>query len=184
MNMVKSIRGLGRLTLACSLLLAMASLALCQSDCADCSKQKSTVAKVEGWATVPNGSQVWLRPGLDAYEHDTGLVRDLQTGRKSMPITPDSNVNWRPLVAPVQPVPPPPPPPPRSPYAPYYAPYSPYVLPQVAPPAYQPYYHGGGYDYGPNHVYGQNVYSNQPCNGCGAKLGSPGSINSRWTRVQ
>ena len=36
------------------------------------------------------GGQVWLEPGRQAYEHDTGLVRDLVTGQKSRPITPQS----------------------------------------------------------------------------------------------
>ncbi len=139
-------------------------------------------SKVAAWATVPGGKQVWLRPGIDAYEHDTGLVRDTRTGVKSQPITPQSlaynnSPNYV-YPVPVYPVPVAPVPPPRSPYGP-----QPYAMPTTPPPAYTPYspYYrgGGGYDWGPN-----NVYYGQPCNGCGAKLGSPGSINGRWTRVQ
>ncbi len=44
--------------------------------------------KMEGWANVPGGV-VYLRPGIDAYEHDTGLVRDTNE-QKSLPITPQS----------------------------------------------------------------------------------------------
>jgi hypothetical protein len=61
-----------------------------------CSAAESThtatlpaVKKMEGWANVPGGT-VWLEPGRQAYEHDTGLVRDLVTGTKSRPITPQS----------------------------------------------------------------------------------------------
>lgn len=127
--------------------------------------------KKEGWANVPGGT-VWLEPGRQAYEHDTGLVRDLATGQKSMPITPQSMAG-RPAL-PVYP----------SPYqlptyqVPTYAipsypvhpispPRSPYAMPRHSP---QPWY-----DLGPG-----NVYANQPCNGCGAKLGAPGNINARW----
>lgn len=44
---------------------------------------------LQGWVDVPGGT-VWLRPGEDAYEHSTGLVRDLRTGRKSYAVTPQS----------------------------------------------------------------------------------------------
>jgi hypothetical protein len=142
----------------------------------------TSTGKVEGWANVPGG-QVWLRPGIDAYEHDTGLVRDMRTGQKSQPITPQSLAySNRPI--PPSPYPIAPPAPPRQPYQPY----QPYAMPSVPPPAYspnyrQPYQYGGyGYDWGPGNVYYNGT--GQPCNGCGAKLGSPGSINQRWTRVQ
>jgi hypothetical protein len=129
--------------------------------------------KKEGWVNVPGGT-VFLEPGRQAYEHDTGLVRDLATGQKSMPITPQSMAG--PTLAPTLPsypmyqVPtytlpaypqpyPVPISPPRSPYA---------VVPSYAP---QPWY-----DLGPGNVYARP----NPCNNCGAKLGAPGSINARW----
>lgn len=150
------------------------------------SNEKTTAGKVEGWANVPGGQQVWLRPGVDAYEHDTGLVRDQRTGVKSMPLVRGAARPTSPHVLPHYPYPMSPVAPPSPPASPYlYAPYQPYALPTMPPPAYtpaNPYRYGGGfgYDFGPGNVY----YSDQPCNGCGAKLGSPGSINSRWTRVQ
>lgn len=161
----------------------IACLCLCMGS-ASLLGQETKSGKVEGWANVPGG-KVWLRPGMDAYEHDTGLVRDLQTGQRRSPITPESIANRYPrnpsypLTVPQPPIVVIPPAPPRSPY----------VIPPSAPPAYQPYqpyqsqpyFNSAGYDYGPNNIY---AYSPQPCNGCGAKLGSPGAINSRWTRVQ
>lgn len=50
---------------------------------------QSNSKELAGWANTPTG-QVWLRPGRDAYEHNTGLVRDLQTGVKTLPIRPSS----------------------------------------------------------------------------------------------
>jgi hypothetical protein len=102
-----------------------------------------------GWANVPGGT-VWLNPG-DAYEHDTGLIRD-NRGVKRYPTTPQSMPS-RPAVAPAVP--------PASPYAPapvyqpYYAPpvapYVPAPQPYYAPQPYQPYYMPPvpPYDYGP-----------------------------------
>jgi hypothetical protein len=43
--------------------------------------------ELEGWASVPGGT-VWLRPGIDSYEHSTGLVRDMRTGQKHYAVTP------------------------------------------------------------------------------------------------
>jgi hypothetical protein len=81
---------------------------------------QATMKKMEGWANVPGGT-VWLEPGRQAYEHDTGLVRDLQTGQRSMPITP---VLIQPQ--PLQPLVP------MQPFAPAYTP-SPYVMPYRNP---------------------------------------------------
>lgn len=154
--------------------------ALCAIACLLCPvlAQETKSGKVEGWANVPGG-KVWLRPGLDAYEHSTGLVRDLQTGQRRAPITPE---NARYPSVPQPPIVVIPPAIHRSPYQ--LPPPLPTAPPAYYPYAYQPYqpyqpYYNSGYDYGPN-----NVYYGQPCNSCGAKLGSPGSINNRWTRVQ
>jgi hypothetical protein len=116
---------------------------------------------VEGWANVPGGT-VWLNPGTQAYEHDTGLIRDLRTGQKSLPITPQNFTQQQPTLAPPLPylqVPQ------RS--LPSYP--STYPLVIYTSPQYLPYA-----DYGPGNVYAR------PCDNCGAKLGAPGSINSRW----
>lgn len=129
--------------------------------------------KAEGWANVPGGT-VFLRPGQDAYEHDTGLVRDLRTGQRTYPITPQSLSNRQPAHAPQLPQ--------LSPVVPqpiYAWPSNPYLQPNWNGPS--KYYPAGptGYDYGPG-----NIYANQPCNSCGAKLGSPGAINGRWPKLQ
>lgn len=50
-------------------------------------QQRPATQDLEGWANVPGGT-VWLRPGVDSYEHSTGLVRDMQTGQKHYPVTP------------------------------------------------------------------------------------------------
>jgi hypothetical protein len=56
----------------------------------------------QGWATVPGGV-VYLRPGVDAYEHSTGLVRDMRTGQKYRPLTPQSiDLSQAPIAAPSQ----------------------------------------------------------------------------------
>lgn len=74
-----------RIRTLCVMLLA--SLAL-TSICSAQDQTKST-KELAGWANTPDG-QVWLRPGIDAYEHDTKLVRDTRTGQKTRPITPQS----------------------------------------------------------------------------------------------
>jgi len=50
-------------------------------------QQRPAAQDLEGWANVPGGT-VWLRPGVDSYEHSTGLVRDMRTGQKYYPVTP------------------------------------------------------------------------------------------------
>ena len=131
--------------------------------------------KKEGWANVPGG-QVWLEPGRQSYEHDTGLVRDLVTGQKSRPVTPQSaNVACPNCIAPlaVNPLYP------LNPYpAPYPAPYpQPYPMTvQPVPPTYTP---RPWFDLGPNSVYLPSLYNSRGA-GYGVKLGSTGSINSHW----
>jgi hypothetical protein len=139
--------------------------------------------KKEGWANVPGG-QVWLQPGRQAYEHDTGLVRDLATGQKSRPITPQSLMQPQPQC---------------QPYAPnvvapmavntypaypvYPQPYSPAPYPitvQPVPPTYVP---RPWFDLGPNSVYLPSLYSGAR-GGYGVKLGSTGSINSHWKQTR
>ena len=150
----------------------------------DFSSKSKTAEKKEGWANVPGG-QVWLEPGRHAYEHDTGLVRDLVTGLKSRPITPQSVAqqncfNSQPnVVAPlaVNPLYP------LNPYpAPYPAPYpQPYPISvQPVPPTYTP---RPWFDLGPNSVYLPSLYSSGR-GGYGAKLGSPGAINSHWKQTR
>lgn len=62
-----------------SLLLAAASLLITPTTHAQ--------QELQGWVNVPGGT-VWLRPDVDAYEHNTGLVRDMRTGHKYHPVTP------------------------------------------------------------------------------------------------
>lgn len=131
----------------------------------DCHAQ----TKVEGWAKVP-GNTVWLEPGRHAYEHDTGLVRDLQTGQKFMPITPQSLQTKQPTLSPALPyviVP-------QQPTlaTPYRLPPATPTYPQSYPLVVLPYA-----DYGPGNIYATAA----PCNGCGAKgVSRPGAINARW----
>lgn len=53
------------------------------------SQSQNAKTDLEGWVNVPGGT-VWLRPNVDSYEHSTGLVRDMRTGQKYHPITPQS----------------------------------------------------------------------------------------------
>jgi hypothetical protein len=149
-------------------MLCLPSLALAQSTLKT-TKQDAT-KKVEGWASVPGG-QVWLEPGRHAYEHDTGLVRDLQTGQKSIPITPQQLQSRQ--------VPPTYFGPPAFVQPTYVQP--PYVQPLASPLFVQPRYLQPWYDLGPNNVYAQPPGVG---NNFGAKLGSPGSINHRWRATQ
>lgn len=145
--------------------------------CADQAKN-STVKKVEGWAQVPGGT-VWLEPGRQAYEHDTGLVRDLVTGQKSYPLQPSSQLSYAvPQVAPRVVVPQVGP---RvvSPTVPVV----PFQVPQVYQPYANPYYvpqyqHNSrnSIDVGPYGVGGG-------CNSCGA-IATHGAISSQWRKVQ
>jgi hypothetical protein len=134
--------------------------------------------KKEGWANVPGGT-VWLEPGRQAYEHDTGLVRDLRTGQKSRPITPQSMVTPQSNCCP--------PAYPQPMYQPVYQPPIP-MQPLVFQPAYPvpPTYVPNRqpmplpwFDLGPNNVYAPSLYNSN--RGYGVKLGSTEpSINSRW----
>jgi hypothetical protein len=151
--------------------------------------------KKEGWANVPGG-QVWLEPGRQAYEHDTGLVRDLVTGQKSRPITPQSLMQPQPQCQPCEPnVVAPLAVNPRYPLNPYPAPYpAPYpVYPQPYPQPYPapypisvqpvpPTYVRPWFDLGPNSVYLPS-YSNGR-SGYGVKLGSTRSINQQWKQTR
>ena len=129
---------------------------------------QTSSSDLAGWANVPGG-QVWLRPGLDAYEHDTGLVRDLNTGRRSAPITPQaSRVQGSPHPPAVVLVPA---------YQPVYQP-APIYQPPVAPiptspscpncrypanPYYSPRYNNVPYDVGPyGNMAGQNYGFQSP----------------------
>ena len=133
--------------------------------------------KKEGWANVPGGT-VWLEPGRQAYEHDTGLVRDLQTGQKSRPITPQS-LAARPAQSNCCP--------PQYPQ-PYLQPVYPQPMqPLVFQPAYPvpPTYIPTRqplpmpwFDLGPNNVYAPSLYNNR--GGYGVKIGASPSINSQW----
>ena len=151
---------------------ALLFLGLCFGLCLP-NAEAQTKNMVEGWAKVPGGT-VWINPGTQAYEHDTGLIRDLRTGQKSLPITPQSLTQQPTLAPPLPPLVTP------QLVAPYYLPSNLPVLPRYAYPQYA----GPTYtpnllpyaDYGPGNVYA----TSPPCNDCGAKLGQPGSINSRW----
>jgi hypothetical protein len=136
--------------------------------------------KIEGWANVPGGT-VWLEPGKQAYEHDTGLVRDLRTGQKFMPIRPHSVPSSTPMAPVLSPVYAPTTCPkcplqPSVPVSPYSPPYviTPYLPMPVPPTYYGPYNAPPRYDLGPNNMYGRSV------GGYGAKLGAPGAISNRW----
>lgn len=124
--------------------------------------------ELQGWVNVPGGT-VWLRPGIDSYEHSTGLVRDMRTGQKSYAVTPqqqayvvqppyvqsncgpcvNGNSNCGPCnaqgatvaprVAPVTVAP-------QRPYAPQYLP-NPYYAPFA--PSTRPRANSSRYDYGP-----------------------------------
>ncbi len=124
--------------------------------------------KMEAWANVPGGT-VWLEPGRTAYEHDTGLVRDLQTGQKSLPITPQSQLYYQPafpptvirqpqLLQPMMPLSP------MQPFAPNYPMPAPLVMP----------YRNPHYDVGP---YGR--YDS----GRGAISSGRGNIAGKWQQV-
>lgn len=140
--------------------------------CADGKNVQSAVRKVEGWAQVPGGT-VWLEPGRQAYEHDTGLVRDLVTGQKSYPVQPSSQLSYSvPRVSPRV-------------VAPQVGPrvLSPFQVPQVYQPYANPYYvpqyqHNSrnSIDVGPYGVGGG-------CNSCGA-IATHGAISSQWRKVQ
>ncbi len=164
-----------RKTLAVGMLGIMGVLMLAMGASLACGQVKK-----EGWANVPGGQQVWLEPGRHAYEHDTGLVRDLVTGMKSRPVTPQSlaqqQSNCCPnTVAPLAVNP-------LYPLNPYPAPFpSPYPTPypisvQPVPPTYVP---RPWFDLGPNSVYLPSLYNSRG-GGYGAKLGSPGTINGKW----
>lgn len=130
----------------------------------DLAARPASVKKMEGWANVPGGT-VWLEPGRQAYEHDTGLVRDLQTGQRSMPITPQSQLyaptSYTPVLIQPQPLQPLVP---MQPFAPAYMP-SPYVMP----------YRNPHYDVGP---YGR--YDS----GRGAISSGRGAIAGQWQQVK
>jgi len=147
------------------------------------------VRKVGGWARVPGGT-VWLEPGRQAYEHDTGLVRDLATGQKNYPIRPSTELNYsQPLAYSVPQV------------APQVV--APVVLPQVGPrlvaPAvplvpfqvpqvYQPYanpYYVPQYQFNSRNSIDIGPYGAGGCSGggCGA-IATHGAIRSQWRKVQ
>jgi hypothetical protein len=124
--------------------LIVAMLLLCFSITLPCAAADMN-KPVSGWANVPGGT-VWLNPG-EAYEHDSGLVRDRQ-GVKRYPTTPQMRFPQQsPTVWPSRPVAPQPMVMPQ-PYAP-----NPYFAPAPAYPyAYpnpQPYYQPSPYDHGP-----------------------------------
>lgn len=112
--------------------------------------QNSVLEKpMESWARVPGGT-VWLNPG-DAYEHDTGLVRD-QYGRRHAPVQPNAVQPSQRWVSP-------------QPNRPYWRP-QPYCpnCPQHYPqPYYAPAPNWQRFDYGP--------YQRRPY-GYGAPMGS------------
>jgi hypothetical protein len=164
--------------LVCAILFAGIHPVYAQSQSVTKSQQK-----MEGWANVPGGT-VWLNPGTQAYEHDTGLVRDLRTGQKSLPITPQSlqvpstpQVYWQspqqipqqvPFCAPCQPV----------------QPLNPLAINPLYPiyPVPRTYNPRPWYDLGPNDVYAPSLA--RPGSGYGAKVDARGSINSRWKATQ
>jgi hypothetical protein len=150
--------------------------------------QSQSTKELAGWANTPSGP-VWLRPNVDAYEHDTGLVRDTRTGQKYMPIRP-SSVPQAPQVV-VTPAPVYSPQPVVTPQ-PVYQPYLPPIV--VSPPVYapsgpscpscpnyrpNPYYSPGyRYDVGPyGNTVGQN-YGFQPTNS------NSQSLRSTYTRIK
>lgn len=139
--------------------------------------ESKQTGKVEGWVKINGGPTVFLRPNIDAYEHDTGLVRDMRTGQKSRPITPQSVAPQTYFLTPATPV---------QPYllspAPVYeVPRSPYPSPYAVNPYQNPYaYQQPWYDVGPGNVYATpNGQRNH-----GAKIGSPGTINQRWQHTR
>ena len=144
---------------------------------------------LEGWANVPGGT-VWLRPGIDSYEHSTGLVRDMRTGKKYYAVTPQVAQAYTqaqpivplvancgpcinaqtsgatvvtPQVAPQQVAP-------SRPYAPSFLP-NPYYAP-FTPPA-RSRVNSSRYDYGP---YGATPYSY----GFESKASQPRSLKSEF----
>lgn len=118
----------------------------------------------EIYAPVPGGV-VWLNPG-DAYEHDTGLVRDAYGRRSYRPLNrgPDTN-RIQPSYAPVHQ------PPLYAP--PTHLPWQPFVQPNVIRPNYvQPYrpYHPVPYDTGP--YIPQQPFVAPSCPGCARRPSS------------
>lgn len=147
----------------------------------------SSTGKKEGWANVPGGT-VWLEPGIHAYEHDTGLVRDLRTGQKFAPITPQSIAQpqhyavqpytVQPYAQPLayrQPVTPAPQPVvPRTPQPPVVVQPPVLVQPYYVNPYYMP-LQRSPIDVGP---YGTN------CGSCGAISTRGSTISQQWRHVQ